>query len=145
MRAVAGDELLVKGRHVGDVDREGVIVEVHGANGAALPGSLEGQKRECVPSVFRHGGGASSPPGSQAGTLRTLSGHESAKQRGLPGREVSGGARYACRCHCEGVLLSRSTSGCDSSDAHPDRPGDHNLAIDSPQAANGNGITLDAV
>lgn len=34
MRAVAGDELLVKGRHVGDVDREGVVVEVHGANGA---------------------------------------------------------------------------------------------------------------
>jgi hypothetical protein len=34
MRAVAGDELLVKGRHVGDVEREGVIVEVHGANGA---------------------------------------------------------------------------------------------------------------
>ena len=34
MRAVVGDELLVKGRHVGDVDREGIIVEVHGANGA---------------------------------------------------------------------------------------------------------------
>jgi len=34
MRAVAGDELLVKGRHVGDVNREGVIVEVHGADGA---------------------------------------------------------------------------------------------------------------
>jgi hypothetical protein len=35
MRAVAGDELLVRGRHVGDVDREGVIVEVHGQDGAA--------------------------------------------------------------------------------------------------------------
>ena len=34
MRAVAGDELLVKGRHVGDEDREGVIVEVRGADGA---------------------------------------------------------------------------------------------------------------
>jgi hypothetical protein len=35
MRAVAGDELLVRGRHVGDVDREGVIVEVHGQDSAA--------------------------------------------------------------------------------------------------------------
>ena len=34
MRAVAGDELLVKGRRVSDVEREGVIVEVHGAKGA---------------------------------------------------------------------------------------------------------------
>lgn len=32
MRAVAGDELLVRGRHVG---REGVIVEVRGEDGAA--------------------------------------------------------------------------------------------------------------
>ncbi len=35
MRAVTGDELLVRGRHVGDVDRDGVIVEVHGEDGAA--------------------------------------------------------------------------------------------------------------
>jgi hypothetical protein len=35
MRAVAGDELLVRGRHVGDVDRGGVIVEVHGQDGVA--------------------------------------------------------------------------------------------------------------
>ncbi len=34
MRAVAGDELLVRGRHVGDEDREGVIVEVRGEDGA---------------------------------------------------------------------------------------------------------------
>ncbi len=34
MRAVAGDEVLVRGRHVGDEDREGVIVEVHGDDGA---------------------------------------------------------------------------------------------------------------
>lgn len=34
MQAIVGDEVLVKGRHVGDVDRQGVIVEVHGANGA---------------------------------------------------------------------------------------------------------------
>ena len=35
MRAVAGDELLVRGRHVGDQDRQGVIIEVHGNDGAA--------------------------------------------------------------------------------------------------------------
>ena len=35
MRAVAGDELLVRGRHVADEDREGVIVEVRGEDGAA--------------------------------------------------------------------------------------------------------------
>ena len=35
MGAVAGDELLVRGRHVGDEDREGVIVEVRGEDGAA--------------------------------------------------------------------------------------------------------------
>ena len=34
MRAVAGDALMVKGRHVGDEVREGVILEVHGQNGA---------------------------------------------------------------------------------------------------------------
>lgn len=34
MRAVTGDSLVVKGRHVGDEPREGVILEVHGQNGA---------------------------------------------------------------------------------------------------------------
>lgn len=33
MRAHAGDELVVKGFRVGDANRRGVIVEVHGANG----------------------------------------------------------------------------------------------------------------
>jgi len=33
MRADVGDELIVRGRHVGDEDREGVVVEVHGADG----------------------------------------------------------------------------------------------------------------
>jgi len=33
MRADAGDGLVVKGRHVGDEDRAGVIVEVHGEDG----------------------------------------------------------------------------------------------------------------
>ncbi|GAB3979502.1 DUF1918 domain-containing protein [Actinoallomurus acanthiterrae] len=34
MQAVAGDELTVKGRNVGDEVRKGVILEVHGQNGA---------------------------------------------------------------------------------------------------------------
>ena len=34
MRANVGDELVVRGRHVGDEDREGVIVEIHGEEGA---------------------------------------------------------------------------------------------------------------
>ncbi|MGE5288901.1 MAG: DUF1918 domain-containing protein [Micromonosporaceae bacterium] len=34
MRAQVGDELIVRGRHVGDEDREGMITEIHGENGA---------------------------------------------------------------------------------------------------------------
>jgi len=34
MHAVVGDELLVKGRHVGDIQREGVILEIRGPGGA---------------------------------------------------------------------------------------------------------------
>jgi hypothetical protein len=34
MRAVTGDEVLVRGRHVGDEDRTGEIIEVHGEDGA---------------------------------------------------------------------------------------------------------------
>jgi hypothetical protein len=33
MKARVGDELIIKGRHVGDVDRRGVITEVHGEDG----------------------------------------------------------------------------------------------------------------
>jgi hypothetical protein len=33
MQAEVGDELVVRGRHTGDEDREGVIIEVHGENG----------------------------------------------------------------------------------------------------------------
>ncbi|HEY7260214.1 MAG TPA: DUF1918 domain-containing protein [Trebonia sp.] len=33
MKARVGDELIVKGQHVGDADRRGVIVEVRGADG----------------------------------------------------------------------------------------------------------------
>jgi Domain of unknown function (DUF1918) len=34
MKAAVGDELVVKGRHVSDEDRAGMIVEVHGDDGA---------------------------------------------------------------------------------------------------------------
>lgn len=34
MRAQVGDELVVKGTHVGDPGRKGVITEVHGKDGA---------------------------------------------------------------------------------------------------------------
>ncbi len=34
MQAAVGDKLVVRGRHVGDEDREGVIIEVHGRGGA---------------------------------------------------------------------------------------------------------------
>lgn len=34
MKARVGDELIVRGNHVGDVDRRGVITEVHGEDGA---------------------------------------------------------------------------------------------------------------
>jgi hypothetical protein len=34
MRAYAGDALLVRGHHVGDHDRQAVIIEVHGHDGA---------------------------------------------------------------------------------------------------------------
>ena len=34
MKASIGDELTVKGRHTGDVDRHGEIIEVHGSGGS---------------------------------------------------------------------------------------------------------------
>jgi hypothetical protein len=34
MKAQVGDQLIVKGVHLGDPVRKGVITEVHGANGA---------------------------------------------------------------------------------------------------------------
>jgi hypothetical protein len=33
MRADVNDELVIRGRHVGDEDRKGVIVEIHGDQG----------------------------------------------------------------------------------------------------------------
>ena len=34
MRAEVGDKIIVRGHHVGDEDRRGVITEVHGEDGA---------------------------------------------------------------------------------------------------------------
>jgi Domain of unknown function (DUF1918) len=34
MHAEAGDEIVARGRHVGDEDRKGVIIEAHGEGGA---------------------------------------------------------------------------------------------------------------
>jgi hypothetical protein len=34
MYAHIGDEIVVKGRHVGEEDRKGMVIEVHGAGGA---------------------------------------------------------------------------------------------------------------
>jgi hypothetical protein len=34
MRAHMGDALLIRGHHVGDQDRQAVIIEVHGSDGA---------------------------------------------------------------------------------------------------------------
>jgi hypothetical protein len=34
MKAVVGDELTVKGRHQGDVERHGEIIEIHGEEGS---------------------------------------------------------------------------------------------------------------
>ena len=34
MHAEVGDEIVVRGRHVGDEDRKGLIIEVHGEGGA---------------------------------------------------------------------------------------------------------------
>ncbi len=34
MRANVGDELVIKGHHVGDADRRAVITDVHGEDGA---------------------------------------------------------------------------------------------------------------
>jgi hypothetical protein len=33
MKARGGDELIVRGQHLGDTDRRGVITEVHGEDG----------------------------------------------------------------------------------------------------------------
>jgi hypothetical protein len=33
MKANVGDRIVIKGHHIGDPDRDGVVLEVHGADG----------------------------------------------------------------------------------------------------------------
>lgn len=66
MRAVVGDEVVVRGRHVGDGDREGLIVEVRGADGAPpyLMRWRDGHESVLVPSsdtVIEHKHGQGQP------------------------------------------------------------------------------------
>lgn len=72
MRAQAGDELVVKGLHVGDVTRHGVVIEVHGAD--AGPPYLvrwdDGHESTFFPSsdtVIEH---IRQPAGQQTGSVR---------------------------------------------------------------------------
>jgi hypothetical protein len=60
MHAIVGDEVVVKGRHVGDTDREGVIVEVRGVDGTApyLVRWRDGHESVFIPSsdtMVEHG------------------------------------------------------------------------------------------
>jgi Domain of unknown function (DUF1918) len=52
MKANVGDRLVVKGHHIGDPDREAVILEVHGQDGAApyLVRWIDGHESVFVPS-----------------------------------------------------------------------------------------------
>jgi hypothetical protein len=52
MHAEVGDEIIVRGHHVGDEDRRGVIIEVHGEGGAPpyLIRWENGQQSVFVPS-----------------------------------------------------------------------------------------------
>jgi Domain of unknown function (DUF1918) len=52
MRADVGDRLIVRGHHVGDANREGVVLEVHGRDGAPpyLVRWTDGHESVFVPS-----------------------------------------------------------------------------------------------
>jgi hypothetical protein len=69
MKARAGDELIVKGQHVGDADRRGVITEVRGEDGGPpyLVRWSDGHESSFFPSagtVVEH---VPLPAGPQAG------------------------------------------------------------------------------
>jgi uncharacterized protein DUF1918 len=63
MKAAVGDELTVKGRHQGNVDRHGEIIEVHGTGGTPpyLVRWKDGHESLFFPSadtiVVHHGSG----------------------------------------------------------------------------------------
>ena len=58
MKAQVGDELVVKGRHVGDHDRTGVIIEVRGEAGGPpyLVRWSDGHESSFFPGIRDHGG-----------------------------------------------------------------------------------------
>ena len=58
MKAQVGDELVVKGRHVGDHDREGVIIEVRGEAGGPpyLVRWSDGHESSFYPTIRDRGG-----------------------------------------------------------------------------------------
>ena len=66
MRASAGDRVIVKGHHVGEADRDGVIVDVRGPDGTApylVRWSHDGHEGLFFPgsdAVVEHKEGASS-------------------------------------------------------------------------------------
>ena len=70
MKARVGDELVVKGLHVGDADRRGVITEVRGEDGAPpyLVRWSDGHESSFFPSSDTEVGHVPLPVGRQART-----------------------------------------------------------------------------
>jgi hypothetical protein len=67
MQASIGDRLVVKGHHIGDLDRDAVVLEVHGHNGAPpyLVRWSDGHESVFVPSsdaTVEHHPAAAQPP-----------------------------------------------------------------------------------
>ena len=69
MRAALGDELLVRGRHVDDPERTGVIIAIHGENGSPpyLVRWKDGRVTVLFPSSDTEVGHLPSRPGSPVG------------------------------------------------------------------------------
>jgi hypothetical protein len=98
MKAQVGDELVVKGLHVGDVERKGVITEVHGCDGAP-------------PYVVRWSDGHESSffPSSDA-VVEHVHEHKAVNQALRAGRRP--GCRASSRPTCRaGTRLRRRWSG----------------------------------
>jgi hypothetical protein len=69
MQAQVGDELVVKGAHVGDPERKGVVREVHGADGSPpyVVRWSDGRETSFFPSADTVVGHVPSQSGGQAG------------------------------------------------------------------------------
>ena len=124
MRANVGDELVVRGHHVGDENREAVIIEVHGEEGTPpyLVRWRDGHQSVFF-SLLRHDGRAPSPwqqarqPHAIAGDcdagpgdrtwLPSMSGARRERRRGASGRDANrgrrGGRRARGRRECCGL------------------------------------------